>query len=79
MSDTELMHEARKAEARDFHKRNEKNKAKPEIKEEFYELRNNKVVKITRMKNGNAYTTFIGSAKNCADLIAKHKLDGRRK
>ena len=82
MSDQEVMHQAREAEAKDFQENKKKEREREknptaDIKEEFYELRNNKVIKITRMKNGNSYSSYVGTAKQCEGIIEKHKLNAR--
>lgn len=62
-------HILRKQEAELYHK-NKDNKAK--VIREYYVLNRGKVVKKIEMENGNCYSLYMGTEKQCKDLLLKH-------
>jgi hypothetical protein len=74
---SEMHHEAREAEARDYRNRQKAKKeaAKAEMKEEYL-ISNGKVLKKVIAPSGNAYQTYVGKVKECAELIRKHNIKG---
>lgn len=72
---SETHHEARVAEANDYHSRRKAKKEAQSVKvEERYEVRNGKVVKIVVAPSGNKFQTYVGKVKDCEEIIKKHNL-----
>ncbi len=70
---------ARAAAAKAYHERRKKQReaaaagGNPDVEETWAEAIGNKVVQKTRMKNGNVYTVYIGTRKQCDERNLEYR------